>query len=267
MENLNKIRLLVIDIETVPQYSTFSELCAENEQLASEWKKKCEGTYGNDFKGILEGDAEPYELLYSTKAALHPEFGKICCISYTFCSFDQEKKNYVTKTGHSCETDEKKILFDFSNVVNNFSEKPCSYLSGAYVKNFDLPFIVKRMWSHGISIPKMIAKNLDCKPWEMTIIDLADIWKCGSYSQTASLGAMCLTLGVPTPKDDVCGADVQNLYRSGNLDAISEYCDKDVEATLGALLQINSFDNLSKDEYVVYADYAKGKGFTNVRES
>jgi predicted PolB exonuclease-like 3'-5' exonuclease len=78
------------------------------------------------------------------------------------------------------------------------------------------------------------------KPWETGHLDTLELWKFGDYKSYTSLDLLSAVLGIPSPKDDISGADVGRVYWTENgLDRIRIYCEKDVVTTCQILLRMN----------------------------
>jgi len=69
------------------------------------------------------------------------------------------------------------------------------------------------------------------KPWEISELDLAILWKGSSFNR-ASLINVANVFGLPSPKDDISGKDVGRVYWEEGVDRISKYCRKDVITTI-----------------------------------
>ena len=95
-------------------------------------------------------------------------------------------------------------------------------------KEFDFPYIARRMLVNGIKLPEII--NLaGKKPWEVRHIDTMELWKFGDYKHYTSLELLAALFNIPTPKDDIDGSMVGHVYWvEKDLDRIVTYCQKDV---------------------------------------
>jgi predicted PolB exonuclease-like 3'-5' exonuclease len=115
------------------------------------------------------------------------------------------------------------------------------FICGHNVKGFDIPMLAKRMMINGILPPKMLP-SYDTKPWEVKAIDTKEIWQYGAYTAIGSLDLMCACLDIPTPKDgEVNGGMVHEAYRGqGRLKEISEYCERDVDVLVDAIMKLKS---------------------------
>ena len=117
-------------------------------------------------------------------------------------------------------------------------------------KEFDFPFIARRMIMHKIDLPKKL--NLfGKKPWEVSHIDTLELWKFGDFKHYTSLKLLTSILGIPSPKDDIDGSEVAAVYyKEKNLQRIVAYCEKDTIAVAQILLRFNNED-LIEDKDIV----------------
>lgn len=190
-------KILFLDIETVPQVYKFDEL---DEKTAELYLLKNRFTQERDG---LSND-EVYE-----KAGVFAEFGKIVCIS---CGLVQEKSTGKEIRLHSYYgDDEEQLLRDFADMLDNHYNTPNHILCGHNAKEFDFPYIARRMLINGVDLPE----TLDIagkKPWEINHLDTMELWKFGDFKHYSSLSLLCHIFDIPTPKDDISGADVARVY-------------------------------------------------------
>jgi hypothetical protein len=86
----------------------------------------------------------------------------------------------------------------------------------------------------------------DKKPWEVPFIDTSEVWSFGAWQEVfTSLELFATCLGIDTPKDDIRGEQVGEVFWQGDLDRISNYCEKDVFATGQILLKLSGLDLMS----------------------
>ena len=175
------------------------------------------------------------DIVFRKRAALVPEFAKIVCVSMAFVLDNGEVKKQ-TFSGD----DEEKLLLEVRNLLDR-THKLDFYLCGHNLKNFDIPMLAKRMIINGLE-PSKILPSYDTKPWEVKAIDTKEIWQYGAYSAIGSLDLMCACLDIPTPKGGpINGSMVHEAYwGGGRLREISEYCDKDVEVLVDAIMKLKS---------------------------
>jgi len=114
-------------------------------------------------------------------------------------------------------------------------------------KEFDFPFMARRMIVHKIELPQKL--NLfGKKPWEVPHLDTLELWKFGDYKHYTSLKLLTSILGIPSPKDDIDGSEVaQVYYQEKNMDRIVKYCEKDTIVVAQVLLRFNN-EALLNDE-------------------
>ena len=121
-------------------------------------------------------------------------------------------------------------------------------MCGHNVKEFDFPFIARRMLIHGIKIPDKL-NLMGKKPWEVPHLDTLELWKFGDYKHFTSLKLLTKVLGVPSPKDDIDGSEVAKVfYKDKNIDRIATYCEKDVIAVAQIILKLRLQKLLTSDE-------------------
>lgn len=238
VENINLNQVLFLDIETVPELANFDELAEDWKAL---WQKKAKilSRYNN-----IENEEEN---LYH-RAGIYAEFGKIVCISVGFCYLDNDETKLRIRSfsGHN----EKELLEEFNNLLNEHFYKRYHYLCAHNGQEFDFPYICRRSLINGLKLPKGL-QIMGNKPWENKhLLDTMRLWAFGDLKSFTSLEVMAKAFNIPTPKDDISGADVFRVYyEENNLDRIVEYCQKDV-ATLTNLFCALARKNTIKKEYI-----------------
>ncbi len=232
---LKKIKLenvLFLDIETVPLFSDFDQL---NETEKVLWEQKTNYQRKEEFTS-----KEFYD-----RAGIWAEFGKIICISVGYFVFKGNLRNFRVTTFHG---DEINILNDFKTLLETHFNKPQHLLCAHNGKEFDFPFIARRMIINSIDIPFKL--NLfGKKPWEVPHLDTLELWKFGDYKTFTSLKLMTHVLGIPSPKDDIDGSEVCHVYYNENdIDRIIRYCEKDTVAVAQIILRLRNEELLSDNE-------------------
>ena len=133
--------------------------------------------------------------------------------------------------------DEKILLEEFSKLLFSYFNKKENLLCAHNGKEFDYPFISRRMMIHGIKLP-MLLELAGKKPWEVSLLDTMELWKFGDYKNYTSLELLAAIFDIPTPKDDIAGADVARVYyEEKDLDRIVKYCQKDTLTVAQILLK------------------------------
>ncbi|NBL65041.1 3'-5' exonuclease [Flavobacterium sp. NST-5] len=234
IEKIKLENILFLDIETVPEAAVFNDLDPDKQELFSlktQYQRK-----------ELFTAEEFYE-----RAGIWAEFGKIICISVGYFTFKSDIRHFRVTTFFG---EEAKILRDFSNLINNHFSQPQHVLCGHNAKEFDFPFIARRMVVHQIAIPSKL--NLfGKKPWEVPHLDTMEMWKFGDFKHYTSLKLLTNVLAIPSPKDDISGSEVAKVfYEENNLDRIITYCEKDVVAVAQILLRMRREDLLVENEIV-----------------
>jgi uncharacterized protein YprB with RNaseH-like and TPR domain len=226
--------ILFIDIETVPEQQHYDQL---DEDLRQFWEQKTQ---------YQRKDEISAEAFYE-RAGIWAEFGKIITISVGYFVNKADIRNFRVT---SFWGDEKKILTDFSNLLTTHFNGPQHLLCGHNAKEFDIPFIARRMIINSISLPSKL--NLfGKKPWEVPHLDTLELWKFGDYKHFTSLKLLTKVLGVPSPKDDIDGSEVARVYyEEKDIDRIITYCEKDVIAVAQIFLRFRREELLIDDEII-----------------
>ncbi len=233
--SINLSNILFLDIETVPEASSFTELSEMKQEL---FAKKTEYQRKDEFT-----PEEFYE-----RAGIWAEFGKIVCISVGFFDPYSKEKTFRIKSFYG--DDEVKILEDFRSLLEKHFYKPNHLLCAHNGKEFDFPFIARRMIINKVALPEKL--NLfGKKPWEVAHLDTLELWKFGDYKHYTSLNLLTNILGIASPKEDIDGSQVaQVYYEDKDLDRIAKYCENDTLAVAQVYLRLMGFDIL-KDNQVV----------------
>ncbi len=215
---LNKIEIenvLFLDIETVPAVARYDQL---NERMQKLWSRKAERLTA--YPAQPDEPVTP-ERLYN-RAGIYAEFGKTICISV-----GAYKKGELRIKSFAGD-DEKVLLDNFASLLNKHYNKPEHLLCAHNGKEFDFPFIARRMLVQGIPIPAILDLS-GKKPWEVGHLDTMELWKFGDYKNYTSLELLAAIFNITTPKDDIDGSQVADVYyNEKNLPRIVHYCSKDV---------------------------------------
>jgi uncharacterized protein YprB with RNaseH-like and TPR domain len=231
LDNISLENILFLDIETVPQADRFENLPEEMKPL---WERKA-----SHIKKEEEGISDSYR-----HAGIYAEFGKIICIGAGYVSGAKDKRTMRIKA--FAGDDERKLLLEFAVLVKKFFSGGNKYLCAHNGKEFDYPFIARRMLINGISLPPAL-DIAGKKPWEVNHLDTMELWKFGDYKSYTSLNLLATIFKVPTPKDDIDGSMVNEVYwKEKNLDRIVRYCRKDVLTVAQIILRFKGESLLSE---------------------
>ena len=240
MQQIAIENLLLIDIETVSGAEHFHLLNDEWKEL---WTEKI-------FKSLPpDVTAEEY---YPKRAAILAEFAKVVCISSGY--FKKENNEWQLRIKSIYSEDEKEVLNNFLKMMQQLYSKNSKWtFTGHNIKEFDVPFLCRRMLINNIAIPPyMDFQNM--KPWDTPVLDTLHLWHFGDYKHYTSLKLLAATLGVLSPKDDIDGSKVgQVFWNEKDLKRIAIYCGKDVATVGNVILRFKNLP-LLKDEQIVFVD-------------
>lgn len=225
--------ILFLDIETVPQFPTYHD-CPET--IQSLWSRKAEN--------LKKSENETASSIYN-RAGIYAEFGRIICISFGYL-FSQDNEPHL-KIKSLFGDDEKVLLESFAALLNKSYSTPDSRLCAHNGKEFDFPYISRRMIINRIQLPTIL-DTTGKKPWEVNHLDTLEMWKFGDYKSYTPLNLLTQVLDIPSPKDDIDGSQVCSVYWIDNdLPRIVTYCEKDVEALVNVYLRMKGMDLVKKD--------------------
>ena len=227
-------KILFLDIETVPEKATFDELSETEKEL---FAAKTQYQRTED-----QSPASFYE-----RAGIWAEFGKIVCISVGFFNLISNQREFRIKSFYG---QEEELLMAFKTLLENHFSQAAHMLCAHNGKEFDFPYIARRMIIKGINLPAKL--NLfNKKPWEVPHLDTLHLWRFGDYKHYISLSLMAHVLGIPTPKDDIDGSQVARVYyEEKNIDRIITYCEKDVITIAQIVLRLRNETLLETDEII-----------------
>ena len=223
LQDIDIRNILFLDIETVPRYAAYSDMPEKMQQL---WEKK--STY-------FRSEEETAEDVFN-RGGIYAEFGKIICISVGIAQ-EKEKDRHGIRLKSYAGDDEKKILVDFGEMLEKYSRGRDILLCAHNGKEFDFPYIARRMLIHGIPLPNVL-DNAGKKPWEVKHLDTMELWKFGDYKHYTSLDLLTAIFNIPSPKNDMDGSMVADVYyKEKDLKRITEYCQNDVLAMAQLMLR------------------------------
>lgn len=226
-------KVLFLDIETVPQHPTYKD---QPDSLQTLWDKKA--------KFIMSEGQEPEDVYQ--RAGIYAEFGKVICISVGAFSAADKKRSFRLKS--FCGDEEEQILTDFAQLLKKHYNTAAHRLCAHNGKEFDFPYLCRRMMVHGIPLPGILDIQ-GKKPWEIAHLDTLELWKFGDFKHYTSLELLAYAFGIPTPKDDIEGSQVADVYwKEKDIGRIAAYCQKDVLTVAQILLKYMRKPILNEDE-------------------
>ena len=224
--------ILFLDIETVPKTPNFEDLDLTSQTL---WEQKSKYQRKDEFTA-----EEFYE-----RAGIWAEFGKVVCISVGYFTLKGGQRNFRVTSFHG---DEITILQDFKSLLRDHFNQPKHLLCAHNGKEFDFPYIARRMVINGITLPYKL-DLFGKKPWEVPHLDTMELWKFGDYKHYTSLKLLANVLGIPSPKEDMDGSMVRDVYyEEKDLDRIVTYCELDVVTTAQVFLRLRNEELLMEEE-------------------
>jgi predicted PolB exonuclease-like 3'-5' exonuclease len=216
------MNILFLDIETVSCKQSYSEL---SQRMQQAWAKKA-----NSLK-LIDCDLET---AFWERAGIYAEFGKIVCIGMGFISIGNTNDNVLRVKG-ICGHDEKEVLQNFKNVIENSN---ISALCAHNGKEFDFPYLCRRMVINNIPLPPML-DIASKKPWEINHLDTMELWRFGDRKSYTSLELLASIFDIPSSKVTIDGSQVNEYYhRLSDLDSIKNYCIGDVIVTAQVFLRL-----------------------------
>lgn len=232
ISKINIENILFLDIETVPLHENYEEVDDTTKLL---WEHKTQYQRKDEFTA---------EEFYD-RAGIWAEFGKIVCISVGYFVLKGDVRNFRVTSFFG---EEIKLLKDFKNLLETHFNKPQHVLCAHNGKEFDFPYIARRMIINRIDLPFKL-DLFGKKPWEVAHLDTLELWKFGDYKHFTSLKLMTHILGIPSPKDDIDGSEVRDVfYNEKDIDRIVTYCEKDTIAVAQVLLRLRNEAILHPEE-------------------
>ncbi|NAS10871.1 3'-5' exonuclease [Poritiphilus flavus] len=232
---LNRIPLdniLFLDIETVPAHESYGEL---DDALKELWEQKT--SYQR--KDEISGEA------FYERAGIWAEFGQVVCISVGYFNLKKKEREFRVTSFHG---EEVKILKDFNALLEGHFNQARHLLCAHNGKEFDFPYLARRMIIHGLDLPTKL-DLFGKKPWEVPHLDTMELWKFGDYKHYTSLKLLSHVLGIPSPKEDMDGSMVRDVYyKDKNLERIVRYCELDVITLAQVFLSLRNNNLLHEDE-------------------
>lgn len=226
--------ILFLDIETVPQEEFFGDLPVTTQELYAE---KTQYQRKDDITA-----EEFYE-----RAGIWAEFGKIICISIGYFTVKNAVRQFRTTSFYG---EEATILQDFNKLITTHFFNPAFIFCGHNIKEFDIPYLCRRMLICSVPIPEKL-QLFGKKPWEIPHLDTLELWKFGDYKNYSSLKLLTHVLQIPSPKEDIDGSEVRNVYyNEKDIYRIVRYCERDVVAVAQVFLRLRNEPLLTEPEII-----------------
>ncbi len=237
--------ILFLDVETVSQYSVFDQMDPRGKSL---WQQKIGFMARRDDHAWEDQD---YAQSYQEKAAIYAEFGKVIVISAGIIHQGETGPTLRIKSFYG--DDEHEVLTEFAGVLEkNFHDPNQHILCGHNIREFDIPYLCRRMTATQIPLPTLF-NITGKKPWEVKYIaDTLELWKFGDHKNYTSLDLLSHTLGIPSPKDEMDGSMVGHFYWEQHaLEEIKKYCEKDVVTVAQVYLRLLNLPLLTEEQVLI----------------
>jgi len=232
--------ILFIDIETVPCVADYEKLSAAQKLL---WGKKATLLGATDLQGTRD--------LFLERAAIYAEFGKVIAIALGYITFDiyGEPLLHVQNISNHNEAE---LLEQLRNILEEKQQEENIRLCAHNGKEFDFPYLCRRMLVNGISLPTALELS-GKKPWEITHIDTMEMWRFGDRKSFTSLDLLANLFGIDSSKTLMDGSQVSHFYYIENdLTSIATYCMQDVIVACQIFLKLNNWQTI-KETNIIFA--------------
>jgi predicted PolB exonuclease-like 3'-5' exonuclease len=209
--------ILFLDIETVSAAPTFEALPPMWQELFAEKTR-----FEREKEGLTPAE------FYPKRAGIQAEFGQVVVIGLGYLDGPSESRQLRVKS--LANGQEKALLEEFALVLHAFARKgrKFPFLCAHNGKEFDFPYLSRRLLAHGLPLPKQLA-TAGKKPWEVHHLDTMELWKFGDRKHYTSLKLLAALFGLPSPKEDMDGSQVgPEFWEHNNLEGIARYCRRDV---------------------------------------
>jgi DNA polymerase elongation subunit (family B) len=133
-------KILFLDIETIPQTYQYIDLDEKTKELF------------NAKNRFAQNEEKSFEMLYNEKGSILSEFGKIICISFGMVHKTTLGRTMRLKS--FAHDDEETLLKQFKKLLEDHYNTNEHLLCGHNAKEFDFPYICRRMLINGISLDR-----------------------------------------------------------------------------------------------------------------
>jgi DNA polymerase elongation subunit (family B) len=210
--------ILFLDLETIASFGSYQELSPRMQQL---WDKRAANLRRRSDNELLS-DAE----LYYSQAGISAEFGRIACIAFGGVYFTEHEEPALKVSSFSGDN-EFEMLSSFKLLLEKYNQDQL-VLCAHNGKEFDFPFLCRRMLVNGIALPRSL-QLAGKRPWEILHQDTMELWKFGDYKAHTSLDLLAAIFDIPGSKGEMSGDQVTRVYyEEKDLEKIARYCREDV---------------------------------------
>jgi predicted PolB exonuclease-like 3'-5' exonuclease len=205
----NNDRAIIFDIETGPESPSILSTMMPAFEPPANYKDPAKIAAWEDEKRSQ----------WVRDAALSPMTGRILAIGYV-TGQDGDSKVMI-----ECDENEAAMIQHFWDYLDATRTMMAPQLVGFNSNSFDLPYLIKRSWKHGIKVPQLRKGNY----WDTFVaLDIRDIWQLGDRQAVGSLDTVSRFMGLPGKSGS--GADFATMLQKDR-DAALAYLRNDVLLT------------------------------------
>ena len=207
---------LFLKVFSVSQVQFYNDL-TESEQY-----------YWNDKSTRLGYDN--FKSSYQNKSGIYAEFSKVGAIGLAVLKEEEVHFKFL------CNESEKELLSEFFTLINNKFSANKYQLVGYNIKEFDVPFLSRRLIVNGVTLPELLKVKND-KPWDYPHLELMNLWKFGDYKSFVPLGLLCSQFDIDYKRVKTI-EELREAYFEGRIGDIEEYLKNDVNSMIGLFKRI-----------------------------
>ncbi len=179
---------LYFNVKAILAHPTLKDLQEKNKSLYERWK------YLSETKYLTKSDIkiENYQQeLYENNAPYYPEYCRIVAITYGKVFLENGKpKRSIKKIANE---DEKTVIEMFMSELYQISSDGVKStppvfpaFCGYNIISYDIPMLIKRFIVHknefdNKTLPFVLKRVLNIKPWESGLIDVVNVWKFNGF--------------------------------------------------------------------------------------
>ena len=231
--------ILFVDIETVSGEPSYDQL---NPVMQHAWQRKAATLHNPDSLSV--------DKFYFERAGLYAEFGKIIVISV---GFFHTLENDETELRVKCISgdNEAELLENFKETILKFDQKKLQ-LCAHNGKEFDFPYLCRRMLTNGISLPASLDLS-GLRSWQVPHLDTMQLWKFGDYKSFTPLELLAAIFGLDTDDSEaIDGSDINRVYhQENNLGKITRFCQRNIGLLAQVYLRLKSRPTLAPEQITV----------------
>ena len=228
---MNYKDLVYFDIETAGNYKDLSTLQSNDIRGYELFMRKLQRKSENFADWKIDANQ-----VYLDKSPLMPEFGRVVCVSIATIQTVDGVENLKIMSFY--DDSEELLITKVQRIFTNISKKTNLGLCGFHIKGFDIPWLNRKFLKYNLPIPRVLA-TFNVKPWDMNVVDLAEVWRSAGTLEATSFDEMLYVLDIKSPKSVMAGKDVHSKYWiDKNINGIKTYCEADVISCVDASKKI-----------------------------